>query len=339
MKNRSTITPTAVLALLAIFAVLPLSARGTEDVTGEVSVAVQAPTTIRFVTPGGFSAITLAEFIAESPEFDGNVRVEYEVLESSDLLAGRILSGQADMFIAPTNLGSTLYAKGEDIVMAGSVIWGILYLVTTEGLSDWEDLRGREIFLFGRGLTPDIVFRYLLETHGLNPGSDITLSYIQNTAELGPALIAGRAPIAMLPEPVLSVVLTKAPDAEIMIDIQKEWAAASGTGSSYPQASLFVQRSVAREHPEFLSSFLARYQASIQRIVADPDKAGEWAASFLPSPPAPIIARSIPGGNLKWVSARNARSDVEEYLEVLMGYDPKTIGGSLPDDGFYLSSP
>jgi NitT/TauT family transport system substrate-binding protein len=243
------------------------------------------------------------------------------------------------MFIAPTNLGSVLYAKGEDIVMAGSMIWGILYLVTTEDLSDWEDLRGREIFLFGRGLTPDIVFRYLLETNGIDPETDVTLSYIQNTVELGPALIAGRAPIAMLPEPVLSVVRTKAPEAEIMIDIQKEWAAASGTGSGYPQASLFVRRSVAREHPEFLSSFLARYQASLERIVADPDQAGEWAASFLPSPPAPIIARSIPGGNLIWVSAQEARSDVEEYLGVLMDYDPKTIGGSLPNEDFYLSSP
>ena len=335
MKNRSAITLAAVLALLAV---LPLSARGTDE-SSSAAPAAQAPATLRFVTPGGFSAVTLAEFIAESPEFDGNVRVEYEVLESSDLLAGRILSGQADMFIAPTNLGSVLYAKGEDIAMAGSMIWGILYLVTTEDLSDWEDLRGREIFLFGRGLTPDIVFRYLLETNGIDPETDVTLSYIQNTAELGPALIAGRAPIAMLPEPVLSVVRTKAPEAEIMIDIQKEWAAASGTGSSYPQASLFVRRNVAREHPDFLSSFLTRYQASLERIVADPVKAGEWAASFLPSPPAPIIARSIPGGNLDWVSAQDARSDVEGYLEVLMDYDPKTIGGSLPDEDFYLSNP
>ena len=151
-----------------------------------------------------------------------------------------------------------------------------------------------------------------------------------------PCSFPGRTTLALLPEPVLTIVRGKVPDARILLDLQKEWAASSGTANSYPQASLFVRRALADGHPEFLNSFTTEYQASIDRILADPKTAGIKAAAFLESPPAPVIAASIPGGNLAWVSASEARSSIEKYLGVLFDYAPNTIGGKLPDGGFYL---
>ena len=312
-----------------------LFARGADEPVGG-STAAGEPVVLKFITPAGFPAISLADMIADTPVFAGNVSVEYEVVNSPDLIAGKILTGEADMILAPTNLGAALYNKGEDIVLAGSAVWGLLYVVTTEDIGGWDDLRGREVAMFARGLTPDIVFRYLLGAAGLVPGEDVALSYVQNTAELGPMFISGRTTLALLPEPVLTIVRSKVPEARVVLDLQKEWAAASGTSESYPQASLFVRKAVAEGHREFLDSFLAEYEASIGRILADPEVAGVKASSFLDSPPAPVIAASIPGGNLAWASAPEARPSVEEYLGVLLDYAPGTIGGALPDDGFYL---
>ena len=70
--------------------------------------SAEEPVVVRFVTPAGFTAISLAEMIADNPKFDGKISVEYEVVDSPDLIAGKILSGEADMMLAPTNLGGQL---------------------------------------------------------------------------------------------------------------------------------------------------------------------------------------------------------------------------------------
>jgi len=135
------------------------------------------------------------------------------------------------------------------------------------------------------------------------------------------------------------MILTRRQDARIMLDLQAEWAAVSGLSNSYPQGSLFVSGEVAGSYPAFVRAFAQRYGESIALSNADPVAAGDRAAAFLETPPAPIIARSIPRANLRWVSAMNARNAVEEYLRVLLDFDPDSVGGSLPDDSFYFEGP
>ncbi len=139
----------------------------------------------------------------------------------------------------------------------------------------------------------------------------------------------------MMPEPAFSLVKTKRPDAKILIDLQKEWSKVSGLSSSYPQASLFVSGSAAEKYPDFINDFIKKYSKSIENLNNDPEAAGTWAASFLTTPPAKIIEKSIPGGNLKWTDAQSAMPAVEEYFNVLFESNPDSIGGSLPDEEFY----
>ncbi|MDC7220038.1 MAG: ABC transporter substrate-binding protein [Spirochaetales bacterium] len=317
-----------VLFVAGLMVSLMLFAGGNKD------AAPTGPETLTLVAPTGFPAITLAEMIVDSPVLDENVTLEYKVLESSEVLGATIISGEADLFIAPTNLGVNLYNKGEEIVNLGSLIWGLLYIATTEDISTWEDLRGREIAMIGRGLSPDIITRHLLTVNGLDPEKDVTLNYVQNTTELAPSFIAGKLPISMMPEPALSVVKMKRSDTKIMLDLQKEWEKISGN-SSYPQVSLFAKAEVVKNNPQFIQAFVEEYAASIARINADPAAASEKAATYLATPPAPIMAKSIPGGNLNWAPANVARGALEDYISVLIEANPASVGGQLPDDDFY----
>lgn len=310
-------------------------AAGAPDRTEPMTLEVN---TLKLVTPTGFTAIALAEFIGNDPVIHPGVDLEYEVLENSSLLASKILNGEADIFVAPTNLGATLYNKGEDLVFLGNMIGGILYIVTSEELSRWEDLRGREISMLGRGLSPDIITRYLLKENGLDPEKDVTLNYVQTSSELAPAFIAGKAAVSMMPEPALSTVLAKKKDTRIMVDLQEEWSLLNGTNGGYPQAGLFMKGSLARDNPEFVEALTVELAASLDRINADPVAAGNLAASFLAAPPAPIIAQSIPRGNLKWTAAAEIRPELDAYLKVLYDADPKNTGGKLPDRGFYYGN-
>ena len=66
--------------------------------------------------------------------------------------------------------------------------------------------------MIGRGLTPDVVFRSLLKENGLEPDKDVSLNYVNGATELAQLFISGKSTVSIMPEPVLSKVLTKKKD-------------------------------------------------------------------------------------------------------------------------------
>jgi NitT/TauT family transport system substrate-binding protein len=291
---------------------------------------------VRVIMATGIPAVSMAGLIeSEDLNFSG-YDVDYEVLENPSLLAGKLVSGDADLAVVPTNLAIKLFNKGVDVKYAGGVVWGILYIITQESVKDWSDLKGKEIYSLGRGLTPDIVLRYLLTKNGLDPEKDVSLRYVSGTTELAPLFIVGKSKTSIIPEPALSMVMTQKPDTQIAMDLQKEWTKATKSTSSYPQASLVVLGDFTQKHPDFVQQFTAAYAESIDRLNADPATGGKLASKYLPMPSAAMIAKAIPRANLKWVSASEAREPMETYLKVLFDFSSETIGGEMPNDDFYL---
>ena len=323
-----------IFSLLIIFALFFIL--NVEDKITAFSKKKQTSNEIKIVIPTGFPAISMAELISGGMQFDKNIKTVYEVIESPDLMAARVISGEADIAIVPTNLSAKLYNKNVDIKLAGSVVWGILYLAASEEIKEWKDLKGKEIYAIGRGLTPDIVFRYLLTANGLDSEKDVKIKYMEGIAELSASFIAGKSSIVVIPEPALSMVLTKKPNTKIVMDLQKEWAAVSGNSMSYPQASLIIKNDVIKNNPDYVKSFLEKISESIEMLKNDPEKAGKLTGAFLKTPPPLIITKSLHRGNLKWVKGKDAKNAIEKYLEVLLKFSPESIGGKLPDEKFYF---
>ena len=167
---------------------------------------------VNVAAPAGAPTLSMIRMFQEQPDFGPGVSVTYESVKSPDLMAARILSGEIDMAVVPTNLAATLYNRGAEFTLASSSVWGVLYVVGDEPINSWEDLRGQEIYTLGRGLTPDIVFRYLLESHGIDPETDVTLTYMGEAAELASSFIAGKSSVSVIPEPALSNVMLKKPE-------------------------------------------------------------------------------------------------------------------------------
>jgi len=251
-------------------------------------------------------------------------------------MAEKIISGESDIAIVPTNLAAVLSKKGVDVKIAGSVVWGILYLITSEDINSWEDLKGREIFMLGRGLTPDVTFRYILKKNGIDPDTDVTFRYVESGMELAPAFIMGKSTISIMPEPMLTKVLSKKKDTKIFADIQDEWKKLSPSKKSYPQASLVVTGKLLNENPDYVKNFIAEFAESITWINENPAEAGAYTEKISNGLKAPILTKSIPRSSLKWESATSARSALDEYFGILEQFAPKTIGGVLPGDSLYL---
>lgn len=302
----------------------------------EVSAEKQESISLKVAAPSGAPTISMIKMFKENPSFGENVEVSYESVKSPDLMASRILSGEIDIAVVPTNLAATLYNKGAEYKLASSNVWGLLYLVGNEELNGWEDLRGKEIYTMGRGLTPDIVFRYLLSKNGINPDTDLTLTYVGEATELASAFIAGKSTISVIPEPMLSNVMAKKADTVILMDLQEEWSKLNNGNHSYPQASLIVKNEIAEKYPELLEAFLAEYEKSIDWLTDNAEKAGEYSEKLETGVTKAAVVSGLKRSNIRYVGSKAAREAIEDYLKVLFEYSPESIGGRLPDDGFYL---
>lgn len=293
--------------------------------------------TVNVALPDGVPALSMVRLLKEKPSMGTNTTVNYEIVRSPDLLAARVVSGEADIAVVPTNLAAVLHNRNTGYRLAASTIWGVLYLVSNENITGWEDLRGKTIHTFGRGLTPDIVFRYLLTENNLDPERDVTLNYLGSGTELAQAMIAGRVHTAVIPEPALTQVLTRRQDLSVALDLQKEWGDATGLADSYPQASIIISSRLIDNNPEFVRRFLQEVEQSIVWLNANPKTAGTWAEELQLGLTAAIVERALPRSNIRFVPAVRARRAIEQYLKVLFDFAPESVGGRLPGENFYYT--
>lgn len=291
---------------------------------------------IKVAAPAGAPTLSMIRMFKEEPSFGEHVEISYESVQSPDLLASRIISGEVDIAVVPTNLAASLYNRGVDYKLVGSSVWGVLYIVGNEEVNSWEDLRGKKIHTLGRGLTPDIVLRYILSNHGIDPDEDVTLTYMGGATELAPAFIAGKSDIAVIPEPALSNVMMKKENAVILFDLQEEWSKLNDSNSSYPQASLIIKNELIENNPEFVEMFLQEYKESINWLHGNAEKAGEYSEELETGLAKGAVINGLQRSNIQYQSAKDAREAIEAYLKVLFEYAPETVGGKLPDEGFYL---
>lgn len=298
-----------------------------------LSLTIFGNNKIKVIAPMGAPSMTLLKIMDENKVI-GNKEIEYEILNASDVLASKIISKEADIAIIPSNLASNLYNKDINIKLVSTSVWGILYLVSRDdSVKTWEDLKGREITTIGRNLTPDAILRYLIKANKLKVGKDIKLTYINSAPELAQLFLAGKIDIAIIPEPILSSVLMKKKDTNIIFNIQDEWK--KTTKIAIPQVVMIAQGDLVKNNKEFLDEFIENYKNSIQWVNTNPNKGEEISLKLSKRNRGKIMASSIKRSNLMFKNAKDSKKELEEYYKVLLEFNPKLIGGKLPDDKFY----
>lgn len=287
---------------------------------------------INILAPSGSTAMAIAHLASELPDLSDNVDYVIEpYVQGSDPLLAAFTSETANVIIAPTNLGATLYQKGVPYQLAATLVWGNLYLVSSEPLS-FEELAGKTITAFGQGSTPDIVLQTVLKEKGLL--DSVEIEYLNSVADVQSMFAAGEIEIAVMAESSLTVLKTKVENVHMVADFQEEWGILYDV-TSYPQASLFVHTDLVENYPDVIDSLLAQVEASINFANEFPSEmAAEAVATGLDTPEA-VIAASAPNSNLIFKTALDAQEEINLYLEKLYEFEPKTVGGSLPDDQFY----
>jgi len=271
---------------------------------------------------------------------DGKTEGNYEFTISAapDEIRGKMVTKELDIAAIPTNVASVLYNKTEGGVQLLAInTLGVLYMLENgNSINSVEDLRGKTIGATGQGSNPEYVLNYVLEKNGLKVGTDVTVKYYATHDELATLMASGDIAAAMLPQPNVTAVMAKNADIRIALDMSAEWDKVSDDGQ-LAMGCVAVRTEFAKEHPQAVATFLKEYEASVKYVKENVQAASELIAEYGIMAAAPLAAKAIPNCNLTFIAGDELKSVIDGYYKVLFAAAPASIGGKVPDDGFYYA--
>lgn len=278
--------------------------------------------TIRVSVLRGPSAIAFAHWMKETPVIDGKP-LSVRIIDSPDLMQAALIKGEADIAVLPMISAANLYNKGIRYHLAGCPIWGTLYLA---GRSD-KGIFGEDkpvLHIFGAGTTPDILTRHYLRQHK----PDYTLNYSFTTAqEIMQGLLAGKVDYAVLGEPFLSIALRKDSTLQILADLNKPDSTSLGfaqTAILYTPALKKSQKTI-----DSLLNIACRFAVEQpEQVIRILEKENIFASGML-------TPESIERCKIDYKTAPEAQENILRFLQLIGQYEPKALGGKMPDEQFY----
>lgn len=263
-------------------------------------------------------------------EDSGKYNVELQ--DAPDVVVGKFVSGEIDIAAVPINLAATLYNKTEgNVVLLNIDTLGVLYLVENgNAVQSLSDLAGKTIYASGEGATPQFVLDYLLAQNGLT--DQVKVEYVGEHTALAAMLASGEAEIGLLPEPFVSSVLVKNPNARVALDLNEAWESASGT--KLVMGVYIANRTFYNEHPDQVKAFLKDYAASVEQVNSADDAANVVANLGIVGSEA-IAKQAIPRSYIVSITGEEMKTDASAVLQVLFEANPASVGGKLPGDDLY----
>lgn len=291
--------------------------------------------------PDGAPTLAVYNVIKDKSLLSG-YDVEVQVVADATQIAQKVTSAGCDVAVMPLNLASKVYNSGVDIKLYSINVFGVLYMIGKTDVNDLADLSGKVVAYTGIGGTPEITLQLVLDNgsvayefsqtaisgkvalNGVNAGSDAIALVKQ-----------GKADFAVLGEPAVTQA-NKVLGTKVVMDMQAEWAKVVAE-NSYTQAGVVLAKSV-YENADFvnkLGNALQNNQSVLQADYASVKQTIQSAGSTLS---VDFTQETVTRLNIGCKTAISARQDVEKYLTALKNYNPKLIGGNLPNDKFYYGN-
>lgn len=298
-------------------------------------VTTEPPTTINVGVLNGPTAMGALKLWA-----DNDTRYEFTLYTSPDQIMPDLQSGAIDVAALPTNNAAELYnAGGKKLQVLALNTLGVLHLLDTTGaVTSLADLEGKTIYVPNAGSNPEYIVRHLLAKNGIN--ATVETSIVQ-PALIQQGIVSGSIGIAVLPQPAATATALSAKGAGktvTSIDLSSEWAKIESTPIA--QGCLVASRNFIEKHPTAIANFLTAYEASVAYMTAaeNLDAAAALIVEKGILPKAPVAKQALPKCAISYVDGAEMKAALDAFYAILSSYNSASIGGAIPDDGFYYTS-
>jgi len=339
MFKRKTLLKIAAVGLAALM-VIPLAIGCSQS-----TPAVEKVAEVRLVGTIGPMVIPLAYMQENNRLASVAEKTTLTIWENTDQLKAIITGGQGDFVSLPSNAAATFYTKGIAMTLLNNSIWNILYVVSSDpAIKTVADLKGKEVIVPFQGAIPDAQFRFICSRQGVDPDKDLTIYYAPSPVQAAQLMLSGEKTISLLSEPSATTVIQKGQSMGLTfyrnLNVAEQWDIATGGREKTPVAGTIALGSI-RENRAVVDAFEEQYAAAVAWMIANPEAAGQLGARVLAAQgfTAAALTESIQYTAWEYVTAHDARSDLEHFFTQLMQYNAAYVGGKLPDGAFYYELP
>lgn len=281
----------------------------------------------------GTTGFGMANLMDAAANGASNQSYNFSVETDASNIVAALVNGSADIAALPTNAAATVYSKtqGGVQVLALNTL-GVLYLVTDSSveINSMADLAGKTVYAPAQN--PTFIFQHIVQANGL---TDVTIdnTYAQ-PADLNTAVASGQVAIAVLPEPMVTVAKSQNPELVVALDLTAQWDEVSPAGSLV-QGCVVVRKDFADANPAAVAAFLEEYGASIENMLSDIEGTAAKIEANGIFAKAAVAAKAIPNCNVCFIAGAEMKEALGEFLNIMHGVAPASVGGNIPGDDFY----
>lgn len=261
-----------------------------------------------------------------------------KIWRTPDQLRAGVASGEFKVMMSPSNVGVNLRNQKQNVGMINILTNGITQMVSKKPLNELGSLVGKKLIMPFKNDMPDIVLKALFKQLNIDE-SKIEITYTATPAEAVELFIAKDFDAAFLPEPLTSACILKGKKAGIEVvrsfDTAEVWANAFNTKPIIPQAGIIANVDFFKANQEHFELLHQDLTQALAWVKANPKEAADIGANYFPAP-APSIAMAIPNARLSVTKGSEIKQEILQFYEILMRYNPKLLGGKMPDEHFFL---
>ncbi len=257
----------------------------------------------------------------------------FEMQSQPDVIMSELVSGKLDIALLPANVAAVAYNKTNHGVSAIDInTLGVLYCVSGDGsVKSVKDLAGKTVLSTGQGASPEYVLNYLLEKNGV---TDCDVQFKSEATEIAALLKQDPSQIAILPQPFVTVATAQNDQLKVAFSLTDEWKSVSPDSKLLTGVTV-VRNEVLENRAAEVDQFIADHQASTEKAGTDVDGTAELVAKYGIIAKAPVAKKALPNCNIVAIAGDEMKTALAGYLQVLFDANPKSVGGTMPDDGFY----
>lgn len=307
----------------------------TTEASAEKDTEPEEKTVVRIASLKGPTSMGLVKLWQDADDDITSVKYEYSMHTAADEILPELVKGNIDIALLPANAAANLYQKSEGkIVVIDINTLGVLYMVSGDtSITAMEDLKGKTVYLTGKGTTPDYALLHLMESCGLTE-SDVTLEYKSEATEVAAVLSEHPEAVGLLPQPFVTAACIQNDALQIVLDVNAEWEKTSG-GKGLITGVTVVNRGFLESNPQAVAAFLEDHKKSADFANTEVEEAAALVVKAGIVEKEPIAQKAIPKCNITCIFGSQMKEMLSEYLDILYEQNPEFIGGAVPDDGFY----
>jgi NitT/TauT family transport system substrate-binding protein len=310
----------------------------TEPTTQEANTDTEGDSyTLKVGSLKGPTSMGLVELMDKAEKGNAKGSYEFSMVTAPDELIGKMANKELDAALVPANMASIIYNKtkhGVSVIDINTL--GVLYAVSADdSIKTTKDLKGKTIYLPGKGATPDYALQHLLKANGLTT-DDVTLEYKSEPTEVAAILKEKPEAVGLLPQPFVTVAMAQNDSLKMVLDLTKEWDAVAGeNGGSLVTGVTICRTDLLNDHKAAIDTFMEEHKESADYANVSVRETAKLVVAAGIIAKAPIAEKALPYCSISYIDGNDMKTMLSGYLTTLNEMEPSTIGGTLPEDDFY----